>query len=89
MELKVEVCGFIDFLGDGNEGKKPPVDKGVANLIFEDLFETGTPGPARLGRNKRIGLKIRKKMGKLGIFEEKVFNLLFIPYFRLLVFWSL
>ena len=61
IELIVEVCGIRDFLGDGNEGKKPPVDKGVAILIFEGLFETGTPGPARLGRNKRIRLKIRKK----------------------------
>ena len=44
IELIVEVCGISDFFGD----------RGVANLIFEGLFETGTPGPARLGRNKRI-----------------------------------
>ena len=63
--IVVEVCGFRNFLGDGNEGKKLPVDKGVANLIFEGLFETGTPGPARLGRNKRIRLnRFRKISGR-------------------------
>ena len=63
MELiVVEVCGIRDFLGD----------KGVANLIFEGLFETGTPGPARLGRNKRIRLnRFRKISGRKSCYRFK------------------